>query len=161
MRSVNVPPTSTPIRVAIDRISSFPFARRSGATSQTAAPEGENRSLLGPAGEVGLVRVEVVLDALVDDRDVLVAVDRDLRRGCDPEAVDLIPDRLTLGLVERLPALRQQCVRLLDAGRAQVEPDPALEVVAEEVAGLDDARAVEAHVRLRLVLLERVDVVAR
>src|SRR5437588_802298 len=100
------------------------------ASSPTAAPVVENRSLLGPAGEVGLVRVEVVLDALVDDRDVLVAVDRDLRRGCDPEAVDLIPDRLTLGLVERLPALRQQCVRLLDAGRAQVEPDPALEVVA-------------------------------
>src|SRR5205085_4963571 len=72
-----------------------------------------------------------------------------------------VPDLLALRLAERLAPLGKERVGLLDAHRAQVEADPAFQVVAEEVARLDDSRSVEPDVRLRLVLLELVDVVAR
>src|SRR5258705_13755971 len=104
MRSVNVPPTSTPMRVAI-RVSwlgSTRIASDIGCSDCSGRCAGGTESLLGPCREVDLVRVEVVLHTLVENRDVLVAVDRDLRGVGLPEGVDLVPDVLALRLVERL-----------------------------------------------------------
>src|SRR5690349_12680616 len=150
MRSVNVPPTSTPMRVAITRISWLALLElppASGAVLFGRRAVG-TEPLPGPGREVDLVRVEVVLHTPVEDRDVLVAVDRDLRRVGLPKRVDLVPDLLALGLDERLAPLGEERVGLLDADCAEVESDPAFQVIAEVVARFNHARTVEADVRL-------------
>src|SRR5262249_33954336 len=99
--------------------------------------------------------VVVALHAFAEDGHEAVGVDLDAGRVLHPDPRDLVEELLPLARAGRPSRLRKEPVELLDADVAEVEADPALGVVAEQIAGLDHSRTVDPDERLRLVLLER------